>query len=613
MIPLTTEPSRETLVAQISALRALVERQRVYIGSMRASRFWRIREWLLAIAKRLGLGSDPLPVATAAERAISDAALGDKYQLFQLRHRPSDADIAWLRRVAPLLAIRSTIDVVLDARGAEIADCDATLASVLEQVYPYWRLVVWSDSVLPAQRAWLAGAAGRDARVVAEPWDGLTIRGEAMGAIDAGDLLEPDALLLVAVELHLGADLVYTDEDRLRCDGVFDEPQFKPDWSPESELTRDYVGRLSVLRSSVLAAAGGFVPATGTAWWYDVILRVAEETNRIAHVSRALYHRRESAGGRLAIDDVLAVLTSTFARRGERVRLQPRVGGVVSEFVVGDDERVAVIIPTRDRAELLDACLDSLFSRTVHPAFEAIVVNNGSVETLTQELLARWIEREPVRFRVIDDNGPFNFSRLNNRAVATVDAQFVVLLNNDTEVLSPNWMTAMLGQARRAPIGAVGALLLYEDGTVQHGGVMLGGVQGLAGHAHRNANPASPGAPPALRLDTNYLAVTGACLMVARAKFEQVGGLDESLAVAYNDVDLCLKLHAAGYRNVVVPDARLYHHESRSRGDDDTREKRARAFAESEIIRERWPALTRRDPYYNPNLTLQAEDYSVRL
>jgi GT2 family glycosyltransferase len=601
------EPTRETLVARIGALHALVERQRLYIGSMRASRFWQLRDRVFALfGKR-----DPLPVATPEERAITEAALGDAYQLFRLRTRRSEADAAWLRGLAEVLAVRDPIDVVLDVRRANAAACDATLGSIRAQIYPHWRARVWLDAASVAQRAWLDAAHASDARVLAAPWDGASFDAEAaLGALDAGDLLEPEALLLAAIELHRGADVIYTDEDRLRADGVCDEPRFKPDWSPETELTRDYVGRLCVMRCSVLAAAGGVDAGAGSAIWYDAVLRVSERTGRIAHVPSVMAHRSVAAAEIVASDRVRA-LTAAFARRGERVTIAAAGDGALVAYDVPDDERVTVIVPTRDRASLVETCIASVFERTAHRAFEVIVVDNGSVEPATRELFARWSAREPGRFRVVRNDGPFNFSRLNNVALRATDAPYVTLLNNDTEVIAPEWMAAMLGQARRPAIGAVGALLLYADGTVQHAGVMLGGVLGLAGHAYRGFDPDAADAPPALRYDSNVLAVTGACLMVARAKIEAVGGLDESFAVAFNDVDLCLKLHHAGYRNVVVPRARLFHYESKSRGGDDTRAKQLRAYEESEALRRRWPELAARDPYYNPNLTLSAEDYSV--
>ena len=281
-------------------------------------------------------------------------------------------------------------------------------------------------------------------------------------------------------------------------------------------------------------------------------------------------------------------------------------------FAVPGDERVCVIVPTRDRADLLGPCIASVFERTAYRNFEVLVVDNGSRDAATRELLASWERREPERFRVLRDPAPFNYSRLNNEAVRATSAPFVLLLNNDTEVIAPEWMEAMLGQARRPQVGAVGALLLYGDGTVQHAGVVLG-ILGLAGHAHRFLPGNTTGYHGGLELDTNYLAVTGACLMVEKRKYHEAGGLDESLAVSYNDVDLCLKLHRAGYRNVFVPRARLYHYESKSRGGDDTPAKVARAMEEVGTIRKRWPECAARDPYYNPNLTVDAEDFGLRL
>lgn len=603
-------PSRDALLAQVAALRALVERQRRYIGSMRASRFWKWRDRLFALAARTGVRSDPLPVATPEELAITEAALGSAYQLYQLRHRRSESDAAWLRGLVPLLSVRLPIDLVLDARHADRAACEATLTSLRAQLYPYWRILARIDPANDEQRTWLAGAAA-DPRVQAAAWDGSAVESEiAIGPLDAGDLLEPEALLLAAIELDRGADVVYSDEDAVRDDGVFDHPQFKPDWSPETYLSRDYLGRFCVVRSAAIAASGGVDATAGTALWYDAILRVTERFDRVAHVPRVMVHRSATAP-RMEVDDQMRALSAAFSRRGELTTLRPRAGGVEVRFAVPVDERVAVIVPTRDGHALLERALTSIFEKTDHPAFEVIVVDNGSVESETHDLFARWMQREPGRFRVIRDDGPFNFSRLNNAAAGTTDAPYLLLLNNDTEVIAPDWMTAMLGQARRPSIGAVGALLLYADGAVQHAGVVLGGVLGLAGHAYRNFTLDAPDPTGSLTFDTNYLAVTGACLMVARDRFERVGGLDETFAVAFNDIDLCLKLRRAGFRNVVVPRARLFHYESKTRGGDDTREKQERAFAESEELRRRWPEWAALDPYYNPNLTLSAEDFSV--
>ena len=581
-------PSRELLVAQIEALKATVQRQRLYIGSMRASRFWKLRDAFFAFRRRFGNGIEPLPEPTVNDLATESAAFGDPYQLFRIRERRSISDLDWLRGFVRLLSLRDPIAIIVDVRGASDADRDATLASLADQVYPYFTTHIMNATSLPAFGNELA-----------------------VCAVDAGDVLDPEALLSLAIELNDGADIVYTDEDMFDRAGVPRYPKFKPGWSPETALARDYVGRLCAMRTTSLTAAGGLDASHGAAMWYDAMLRISESSDRIAHVPRVLVHRRYAA-----VDAPHAVFEApvrrALARRGEVAEVRVAAAGIEVRFTVPDDERVSVIIPTRDRADLLERCLESLFVKTSHPGFEAIVVDNGSTEGATRSLFARWRERMPDRFRVIADPAPFNYSRLNNRAVDATDAPYIVLLNNDTEVIAPEWMTAMLGEARRTHVGAVGALLLYADGTVQHAGVVLGGVLDLAGHAFRFADLSFTGAGERLTLDTNYLAVTGACLMVARSKYLEVGGLDESLVVTYNDVDFCLKLRAAGYVNVMVPRARLYHYESKSRGRDDTKQKMAIAFAEAETIRTRWSEWSRRDPYYNPNLTLTAEDFSVR-
>jgi GT2 family glycosyltransferase len=582
-------PSREELVAQIEALKATVERQRLYIGSMRASRFWKLRDAFFAFRRRFGNGIEPLPPMTAADYANDAAAYGDPYQLFRMRERHSVADLDWLRGLIRLLPLGDPIEVIIDARGATAADLTATQAALEAQVYPDYRVRTIE----------------RDADVAA--FDETL----SVCALDAGDVLEPDALLSLAIGFNDGAAAVYTDNDIFDRDGIPRNPNFKPGWSPETALTRDYTGRLCAFRGPVLAAAGGLNAAHGTAMWYDALLRVSESGAAVQHVARVLCHRRNGALP-LVPGDHEAAVRRALARRGETATLMPVRAGIDVRFTVPPDERVCVIVPARDKADLTERCLSSLFERTSHPSFDVIVVDNGSTEAATHALFDRWRARAGDRFHVISDPAPFNYSRLNNRAVAETSAPFVVLLNNDTEIIEPDWMTAMLGQARRLQIGAVGALLLYADGTIQHGGVVLGGVLALAGHALRFCDPGDAALGERLMLDTNYLAVTGACLMVDRAKYLAVGGLDEELVVSYNDVDFCLKLHAAGYRNVMVPRARLYHYESKSRGRDDTKTKMEIAVRESEEIRKRWPAFASRDPYYNPNLTLGAEDFSVR-
>jgi GT2 family glycosyltransferase len=497
-----------------------------------------------------------------------------------------------------------------------------TFRSLLAQVWREWHVSV----ILPASAdaPWVATAhraAANDARIsIVVDIDEATVVAASSATfvlpVEAGDLLEADAFFACAlaanVEPNLGA--FYADEDEVDERGVFRLPYMKPDWSPDTLLSRDYVGRPCMLSVAALRRAGGLRASFGAAMWYDALLRVSEIEPRIVHEARVLYHRRAPEPARA--EGVRKAISQALERRGRPATVVPLPAAGTEHFAVRyalrGDERVTIIIPTRDRAGLLGACLESIFARSTFANFEILIIDNGSREAATAELLRSWSRREPGRFRVMRADVAFNYSALNNLAVASTDADFLLFLNNDTVVLSDDWIEALLESAAQPEIGAVGALLLYPDGTVQHSGILLG-ILGLGGHAHRFLSSQSPGYFGALQAPTNYSAVTAACMMVARAKFLAVGGFDEALRVSFNDVDLCLRLQAAGFRSLYLPYVRLYHFESKSRGGDDTPAKIRRAMEEIALVRGRWPAPSRRDPFYSPNLTIDAEDFSLRI
>ncbi len=603
--------SRDALLAHVAYLYPLVQRQRRTIEAMRVSRFWRLRDVWFDARRRFGVGpaEDPVHVSDADARAVELAALGDPYQLFREHHRVRGEDVERMRAMARFLPKPVSLALVIDARGRGTGGVATALRSLCDQVYERWsaRVLLDDPAEVPAD---VAAIVAQDERVTIVPAGGDRYGAcDVVGPLDPYDRLETHALFELTLALQDDADVVYSDEDAIDEREVPGQPWFKPDWSPETLLTRDYVGRLCVMRRDLLERVGGVRDVFESARWYEALLRVTEATSRVVHVAQVLCHR--DARNRVENRDLALAVEVALRRRGEEAELQLVESGVEVRFVTAG-ERVCVIIPTRDRSDLLGPCIASVFGRTTYRNFELLVVDNGSREAATLELFALWERREPTRFRVLRDPAPFNYSRLNNEAARAADAAFLLLLNNDTEVIAPDWIDAMLGQARRAQVGAVGALLLYPDGTVQHSGVVLG-ILGLAGHAHRYLPGNGPGYHGALELDTNYLALTGACLMVEKRKYLEVGGLDETLAVSYNDVDLCLKLRQAGYRNVVVPRARLYHYESKSRGGDDTPAKVARAMEEVSTIRRRWPQFAARDPYYNQNLTVDSEDFGLRL
>ena len=271
---------------------------------------------------------------------------------------------------------------------------------------------------------------------------------------------------------------------------------------------------------------------------------------------------------------------------------------------------ISIIIPTRDNGLYLDKCLASIFEKTTYGTFEVVILDNGSSQAETKALFDRWKSVEGDRIRVIRMDTPFNYARLNNEGVRQTRGDLVCLLNDDTEVITPNWLEELAGQAQRKSIGAVSAFLLYPNSTIQHAGVILG-VSGLANHSHRHWPASWVGYFGRLLITANYAAVTGACLMVDKKRYLDAGGLDENLAVAYNDVDFCLRLLKNGYRNIVLSHVRLYHDESRSRGSDIATDNQNRLAREAQVLRKRWGDILANDPYYSPNLTRKGEDFSL--
>ena len=551
------------------------------------SRFWQLRNAFFALKHRLGFSADAawevfeIPAAYASLLDTVDA-----YAQWRVRNDPRAADVREARRLSLALAMKPTFEVVI--RGEPGSAFDETLASLEAQAYPFWR--VSSPGATP---------------------------GDFITTIAAGDALSPDAFFHVAAQISLGddVDIVYSDEDSIDETGARSHPNFKPDWSPETLQSRNYIGDLVVYRRALFDRVGGFRQEFGSAADYDLLLRASESARTIAHVSRVLYHRSLT-------NDLLATtgygslatraLAESLERRSENgtvAQLGPRSFAI--RFALRERPKVSILLPTRDHAEDLDRCLTSLFSLTTYRDFEIIVIDNGTREPGALEVLERWRECD-ARIRVLPMDVPFNYSLLNNAAVAASTGDVLVLLNNDTQIVTPDWIEAMLEQAQRPEIGAVGANLLYPDGSVQHAGVIVG-IGGVAGHSHRAYPAKSTGYFDALRTTTNYSAVTAACLMVRKSAYEQIGGLDETLTVAFNDVDFCLRLRAAGYRNVWLPHVVLMHGESVSRGHDVGLGKTHRSLIEQRIMRERYKNTIDHDPYYSTHLTRADESYSIKI
>ena len=437
--------------------------------------------------------------------------------------------------------------------------------------------------------------------------------------LQRGDRLAPHALRRFAAALAArpGARLLYADEDRITASGRRHSPQFKPAWNPDLFYADPHYSHCWLMAADLhqqacrLLGEKGQPPALQSLLLEATALCLPEQ---IVHLPEVLYHRLERPGELRGDARSAAMVAAHLGGRGETVEVRARAGGGhrLQWALPSLPPLVSVIIPTRDRADLLQRCLESLERHAPgNPPCELVLIDNGSTQPEALALLAR-LEARP-HLQVLRRPGPFNYAALNNGAVRMARGEVLAFLNNDVEALHDGWLAPLVAHALRPPIGAVGARLLFDDGSVQHGGVILG-IGGVAGHAHKYLAAEAPGYQLRLQLSQNVSAVTAAALVVRRDRFEALGGFDQhQLAVNYNDVDFCLRLLQAGYRNLYCPDSVLLHHESKSRGAPTRPEDVERWQREREVMRGRWGDRLFEDPAYSPHLSLLEEDFSLAL
>jgi len=435
--------------------------------------------------------------------------------------------------------------------------------------------------------------------------------------LQAGDQLAPQAFrhFHQALLLHPQALVLYADEDRLTRAGRRHSPQFKPAWNQDLLYGDPHYSHCWLIRSDLAQRVARDLDAAGeTLSLYSLVLAAtaAAQPQQIVHVPEILYHRADRPGEARGDANSAAILERFLARRGQPVAVTPRAGGghCLHWPLPDPPPLVSIIIPTRDRTDLLSLCLDSLeATATDDLPTELLVIDNGSSEPTCLAYLEALQDRPAVR--LLRRPGPFNFSALNNEAASFARGEVLAFLNNDIEAIQPGWLKNMVVEALRPGIGAVGARLLYEDGSIQHAGVLLG-IGGVAGHAHKYADGESEGYQLRLRLTHQLSAVTAAAMVLRKSVFEEVAGFDaEHFAVSYNDVDLCLRLMEAGYRNLYCSDAVLLHHESRTRGAPSSPESIAAWQSECQQMYRRWGNLLRSDPCYSPHLSLVEENFSL--
>lgn len=444
--------------------------------------------------------------------------------------------------------------------------------------------------------------------------------------VDHDDMLGDHALYYCAQAVSENPDvkILYSDEDKIDENGVRSNPHFKSDWNPDLLYSQNYVSHLGVYDAQLVKSIGGFRVGVEGSQDYDLLLRCLPHVNdnQIAHIPQVLYHWRAIAGSTAAdagektytTDAGIKALQDYFDINGIK-GTTVTMGKVPNTYKVdwpipNPAPKVSMLIPTRDGKDITEQAVRSILEKTTYPNYDILIIDNGSEKQETFDFFEQ-IQAEDSRVSVIRYDHPFNYSAINNFGVEHTNGDIIGLINNDVEVINPEWLTEMVMHAIRPDIGCVGAKLYYANGQIQHAGVVLG-IGGVAGHSHKYAKGSDYGYFSRLFLIQNLSAVTAACLLVKRSIYNEVGGLNETdLTVAFNDVDFCLRVYSAGYRNLWTPYAELYHHESISRGAEDNPEKVARFNKEADYMRLTWSKLLNRDPHYSPHLTKAREDFSI--
>lgn len=619
------DQDKAQLYRQVRLLTSEVVGLEEQLQAMRRSTSWRVSAPLRWLSRRLQGKAAPVSAVPGP-----DQSYGEWVRLYD-SSPPGTKD-----RFCAGAATQgggATFSIVLAPNPGQGALLAASVDALLAQDYPYWQLVVVTppgelaevqahlgEARLAAPRVELVSDPAGESKATAFNRALAHARGDWMMFLEPGDVLAPVALGHFAIEIARLGDsrIIYCDEDSLDGEGQRVEPRFKPDWNLDLFHSQNYVSHAAVYARPLIDEVGGFCEASETAASYDLILRCVERLGpgKIRRIPRVLIHKGSSSAsmdrqeeaeqeGRVLAQHldrlgVAACVSQTAHWRRVRYRLPAEL------------PLVTLLIPTRNGLSLLRQCVESIVTLTTYPNYEILLIDNGSDAPDALAYLAD-LDGQPG-ITVIRDDREFNYSALNNMAAGRARGSVLGLINNDIEVISPDWLDEMVSLAMQPGVGAVGAKLLYPDQTVQHGGVLLGvgGATGVAGHANKFLPATEAGYMHRSMSVQSFSAVTAACLVVRKALYEQLGGLNEiDLKIAYNDVDFCLRLREVGYRNVWTPHAELFHHESATRGSDFSPAKRQRFDQEQDYMRSKWRELIADDPAYNPNLTVYAEDFGL--
>jgi len=548
-----------------------------------------------------------------------------------------DGDRLAMRRTLLDWPSSTLISIIMPIRDSQLNLLRESVDSVRGQIYQDWELCIAGDaSTKPEIITFLDQITQEDSRIktLFHSENGHNSRafnstlelvsGEFVAMMGHHDRVAENGLYEIAklLQLNPNADIIYTDEDQIDDDGQRFNPHFKTDWNKELFLSFNYINHLTALRTSLVRLVGGHRSGLEGSQDHDLILRLLKHTQeqRIHHIPKILYHwQNAEAHGSMSLchpgisgADSQRVLTDYLHDSEPCAEVVPGPGGLnrIIRPLPEPPPMVTLIVPTRDQPDLLKTCVSGLLEGTDYPDLEVIIVDNDSKDPRTLAYLKSL--SKDSRVRILKYPGPFNFSAINNHAVSLSRGEYIGLINNDIEVIEAGWLREMVSHAMLPEAGAVGCRLLYKDGRIQHAGVILG-MGGVADHSHKFFDCAASGYFYRPQLQQYISAVTAACLVVSKEKFNAVSGLnDEDLTIAFNDVDFCMRLIDEGWKNIYTPYATLYHHESMSRGRGTSGAKAERHAKEINYMKTRWGERLQNDPYYNPNLSLGGECFTLR-
>ena len=555
------------------------------------------------------------------------------YEAWLARHKVDKRTLRRQKHAA--FAQKPLISIVIPLYCTPLPYLKELLESVRRQSYENWQLCLADGSPDDKAKEFIEKHYGREKRIVyrkLEENGGISTNtneavalaaGEYLMLCDHDDTLEPDALYEIVKAINdTGADVLYTDEDKVSMDGQhYFDPNFKPDFNLFRLRENNYICHIFVVKKSLTDETGLLRSEFDGAQDFDFILRCCEKAQKITHIPKVLYHWRchmdstaaDPSSKAYAYEAGRKAVREHYQRLGidAKVEMTERPGWYRSHVKVQGNPLISVIIPNKDHTDDLELCLFSMTRKSTYRNYEILIVENNSEKEETFEYYKKLPDRYP-KARVLTWEKEFNYSAINNFAAKEAKGEYLLFLNNDVEILTPDWMEEMLQNCQQENVAAVGAKLYYPDDTIQHAGVVLG-LGGIAGHIMCRASREDPGYFGRMISVQEISAVTAACMMVKKSDFDAVGGLDETFQVAFNDIDLCMKFRAAGKKIIFTPYAELYHYESKSRGLEDTPEKQFRFDKEVKRFQEKWAQqLEMGDPYYSPNLSVTEGDCSLR-